>query len=62
MAAMQTTLRDFPAWRQGQTYFNVLASERPDLSEQIRGSVALDPFHKSGDDLVPFFEWVSTKW
>ena len=62
VTAVQTTLYDFPSWRQGQTYFNVLAAERPDLSEQIRGDYNLDPFHKAGDALVPFFEWVSAKW
>ena len=61
VTAVQTTLNDFPEWRQGQTYFNVLADKRPDLSEQIRGT-ALDPFHKAGDSLTPFLEWVSAQW
>jgi len=59
--SVEAALLAHPAWRQGQTYFNVLASERPDLSEQVRGTV-LDPFYKAGDGLVPFLEWVSAKW
>lgn len=30
--------------RYGQAWFNVLAAERPDLSERIRGG-SLDPFY-----------------
>lgn len=33
------------SWRYGQTYFNILASIRSDLSEAIR-STAYDPFYK----------------
>ena len=58
---VETALITHPSWRQGQTFFNVLATERPALSEQVRGTL-LDPFYKAGDELVPFFEWVSAKW
>ncbi len=36
---------DIENWRYGQTYFNVLASIRSDLSETIRGT-PYDPFYK----------------
>ena len=36
-------------WRYGQTYFNVLASVRSDLSEIVRGTV-YDPFY---EDKIP---------
>ena len=32
--------------RYGQVYFNLLFEARPDISEQIRGTM-LDPFHKN---------------
>lgn len=47
-------------WRRGQTYFNVLAEERPDLSERIRGS-ALDPFYDDSR-LDSFLPWVAEHW
>jgi hypothetical protein len=46
--------------RQGQAYFNVLCENRPDLSEQIRGT-PLDPFYK---DFVPgdCIAFVKSRW
>lgn len=46
--------------RQGQAYFNVLYSVRPDISEQIRGT-DLDPFYK---EYVPAecIVFVQEKW
>lgn len=49
-----------PHWRLGQSAFNVLWGERPDLSEQIRGT-KLDPFH-SVKVLPEFYEWVEKNW
>jgi hypothetical protein len=49
-------------WRLGQAHFNILASERPDLSEQVRGNFPLDPFHQQDDDLRPYLEWVRARW
>lgn len=48
------------AWRPGQTYFNVLAQNRPDLSEQIPGT-ALDPFHHD-NRIDVFLKWVYENW
>ena len=49
-----------PAWRVGQTYFNVLYLLRPDLSERVRGS-ELDPFHV--DTRLPaFLAFVVEEW
>ena len=46
--------------RQGQAYFNMLHTYRPDLSEQIR-STDLDPFQK---DYVPgeVIAFVQSNW
>lgn len=50
-----------PHWRYGQTYFNVLAHVRPDLSEQVRGVVALDPFYKD-ENLPAFLHYIYPRW
>lgn len=47
-----TSLYDHPTnngKRLGQIYFNVLSEVRPDVSEQIRGTM-FDPFHM---DIIP---------
>jgi hypothetical protein len=47
-------------WRRGQTAFNFLHDVRPDLSEQVRGSVR-DPFYN--DKRLPeFYTWVGENW
>jgi hypothetical protein len=47
-------------WRLGQTYFNILYAERPDLSERVRGT-GLDPFYS--DAVVPeFLTWLGANW
>lgn len=47
-------------WRLGQTYFNVLAEHRQDLSEKVR-TQPLDPFHNDG--VIPeFLEWLQENW
>lgn len=46
--------------REGQFAFNCLFANRPDLSEQIRGTV-LDPYYN--DALLPqFWIWVKAHW
>lgn len=55
------TRRAHPAWRAGQAYFNVLYSLRPDLSEQVRGSAELDPFHVDAR-LPAFLAFVMEEW
>lgn len=60
MTAVEEARKQYPRWRSGQTYFNVLADVRPDLSEELRAS-ALDPFH--GDDRIPMFlNWLRRNW
>lgn len=50
------------SWRTGQAVFNVLASMRSDLSEQIRGK-PLDPFyHSRWEDISPALEWIRANW
>jgi len=47
----------------GQTTFNVLFEVRPDLSEQIRGTV-LDAFHErnSTKKLDKMCQWIEENW
>lgn len=51
---------DHPQWRKGQSFFNVLAEVRPDLSEPLRGG-EFDPFHR--DEVIrEFLQQISEKW
>ena len=59
-AAVERAYKENLHWRRGQAAFNVLLNNRPDLSEQVRGS-GIDPFHK--DDLLShFYQWVENNW
>lgn len=62
---VKQTMNSHPEWRFGQTYFNVLAGVRPDLSEQIRGS-KLDPFyrgeHESDEAMTAFHQFLANNW
>ena len=49
-----------PEWRKGQTAFNVLMLNRPDLSEQIRAT-ELDPYHDN-TKLGRFYQWAKENW
>lgn len=49
-----------PNWRVGQTWFNVLDQQRPDLADKIRGT-DLDPFHRD-DRVGNFIAWVEENW
>ena len=59
-ALVEKVMVDYPEWRAGQAAFNVLYSERPDLSEQIRGTMR-DPFHNDRL-LVPFSKFLREEW
>lgn len=52
-------VKKYPAWRYGQTLFNVLYDVRPDLSEQVRAS-NIDPFYDSNID--EFKIWIEENW
>ena len=43
---------EYPQWRKGQTYFNVLYDMYPEIAEEIRAT-AYDPFHV--DTVIPYF-------
>ena len=62
-AAFWKVADEFPEWRAGQVRFNVLASLRPDISEEIRGTV-LDPFHFDADHprVKEFDSWLAQRW
>jgi len=47
-----------------QASFNVLAQVRPDLAEQVRGVLALDPYYVDFDSAIAehFYEWVAEHW
>lgn len=48
--------------RYGQCLFNALAHLRPDLSEQIRGSL-MDPFYCEKHEVkYELWEWLATNW
>lgn len=47
-------------WRLGQAHFNILWRYRPDLSEQIRGTL-LDPFYRD-EKVAEFRSWVKRNW
>jgi hypothetical protein len=49
-----------PTERLGQVYMNVLEDERPDLADQIRGSVR-DPFYNDSF-YFEFMKWVEANW
>lgn len=47
-------------WRIGQVYFNTLLKVRPDIAEEMRGSL-VDPFFKHRvTEVVKMFVW--EKW
>lgn len=49
------------AWRRGQSYFNVLAQYRPDLSEGFIRGRKLDPFYR--DEVIPdLLRWLKAHW
>ena len=49
-----------PGLRYGQTFFNLLHAERPDLADELRGS-EIDPFHF--DTTRPgLLDWVERNW
>jgi hypothetical protein len=49
-----------PNLRYGQTFFNLLHAERPDLADELRGS-EIDPFHF--DRTTPgLLDWVERNW
>ena len=43
---------EFPSWREGQAYFNVLKDMHPEIADEIRGGL-FDPFYD--DDTVTAF-------
>lgn len=61
-AELETMVADaqkqFPAWRLGQTYFNVLFTNYPELGDWVRGT-AIDPFYV--DERIPAFKSNVTK-
>ena len=59
-AAVEYAHGQHPEWRRGQTAFNVLMVNRPDLSETVRAT-SLDPFHDDGK-IEAFFGWAKGNW
>jgi len=51
-------LKRRPGQREGQHAFNALASERPDIANQIRGRYRIDPF--DDDNSLPAF-WAAVE-
>jgi hypothetical protein len=58
LTVVRVTQKFQPAWREGQTMFNVLQELRPDLADQVN-QTELDTFHN--DDRVPrLLSWLRT--
>jgi hypothetical protein len=50
-----------PNWRVGQTAFNRLRIQRPDLAQQVFNNAELDPYYN--DERLPaFYAWVEEHW
>ena len=49
-----------PGLRYGQTFFNLLYAERPDLANELRGS-PMDPFYFDGTR-PGLLDWVERNW
>jgi len=60
IVAVLAARKAYPSWRQGQTYFNVLHTYRPDLADWIQ-STPYDPFY---DDqrLDTFLQFIHDNW
>ena len=52
--------RNMPCYRRGQAYFNLLVHVRPDLAEQVRGSLC-DPFYQD-KKIGAFMEFIGARW
>lgn len=50
----------YPEWREGQTYFNVLHRQRPELAEKLR-TTSLDPFYRD-ERVEAVQEWLQDNW
>lgn len=58
LTVVRVTQEFQPAWREGQTVFNVLGVLRPDLADQV-SLTELDTYHH--DDRVPaLLNWLRT--
>lgn len=53
---VQRALKQYPDWRVGQAYLNVLFDLDADLARRATGS-PIDPFHQD-DKLPEFFLWL----
>lgn len=60
LRAVWEAQRNYPQWRAGQTYFNILHRVRPDLSAHVRGSLR-DPFNVN-ERITDFLEWTLDHW
>ncbi len=49
--------RKYPEWREGQTWFNVLYEQHPEIADDIRGTI-LDPFYND-ENLPRFFNFLT---
>ena len=60
LEAVQSTIKAHPSYREGQAFFNTLALQRPDLSEQIVGT-DLDPY-ATDKRIGGFLRWIEAHW
>jgi hypothetical protein len=50
---------EYPEWRKGQTFFNVLYNLYPEMADEIRGS-EIDPFYIN-DNINKCLTYISKK-
>lgn len=53
-----------PSWRIGQSYFNTLNMDRPDLANRVRGSLN-DPFYAefpTDPRISRFIDFIAENW
>jgi hypothetical protein len=57
---VKSTHESKPEWKYGQVYYNLLSYHRPDIANQIQGTL-MDPFHKTQVSLHTI-NFVKSKW
>lgn len=59
MKLIEEVQLEYPDWRKGQTFFNVLYNLYPEMADEIRGS-EIDPFYID-DNINKCLSYISKK-
>jgi len=57
---VESTHKTKPEWRYGQVYYNLLSYHRPDIANEIQGTL-MDPFHKKEVSQY-VINFIKSKW